>query len=287
MGVALNNARLFDTIKARLATRDLRNEELRAARQEMGRLSEGQSAFMRLAAREMQPPLGGIQGYLDALREMLRAGSLTRERGEEMMVGIGRAVQRLEEMTQTLAGVAAMDRDLSDLKLQSVRVDGVVRAAAERWSGTLAARKLTFSTQNLEPLPAVMADEGRLGQVFEELIQNAIRFTPDGGQIQVRGILRERGRLDRSVEIVVADTGVGIARGDQARLFEPFFRRGEVILHGDGRTRFGAAGPGLGLSKVQAIVQAHGGRVRVESPGYDEKNCPGTQVHVVLPLRAS
>ena len=286
MGIALYNARLFETMKAQLAARDLRNEELRAARQDLVRLSEGQSAFLRLAAREMQPPLGGIKGYLDALREMLRAGSLTAERGEEMMEGIGRSVQRLEEMAQTLTGAATMELDLPGLELQAVRVDSVVQAAAERWSGALAARHLTFTTQNLEPLPAVMADEERLVQVFEELIQNACKFTPDGGQIQVRGLLRDRGPSERTVEIVVADTGVGIARSDLARVFEPFVRRGEVVLHGAGQTQFGAAGPGLGLSRVQAIVQAHGGRVQAESPGYDEANCPGTEVRLVLPVRA-
>jgi signal transduction histidine kinase len=166
-----------------------------------------------------------------------------------------------------------------------VQVEPLIRAAAGHWSDALEARNLTFSTENLDALPAIMADPKRLGQVFEELIQNAIKFTPDGGGIKVRGLLREGAQGSRTVELVIADTGVGVAAGDRARIFEPYFRRGEVVLHGAGRTQFGAAGPGLGLSRALTIVKAHGGRIWAESPGYDKGNCPGTEIHLVLPVR--
>jgi signal transduction histidine kinase len=284
VGVALYNARRFETLRARLATRDMRNEELRAARQDLAQLYEGQSDLMRLAAREMQPSLSGIQGYVEALRELLRAGPLTAERGEDMMEGIASSTRRLREMTQTLSAAAIDSAPLTQDR-QAVQVEPLIRAAAEHWSDALEARSLTFSTGNLDALPTIMADPGQLGQVFEELIQNAIKFTPDGGGIQVRGLLREGAGASHTVELVIADTGVGIAAGDRARIFEPYFRRGEVVLHGAGRTQFGAAGPGLGLSRVLTIVKAHGGRVWAESPGYDEDNCPGTEIHVVLPVR--
>ena len=131
-----------------------------------------------------------------------------------------------------------------------------------------------------------MADSARLQQVFVELIQNAIRFTPDRGQIQVRGSLRENDRPGggERIELVVTDTGIGIAPRNLERVFDPFFRAGNVILHDGGRTEFGAAGPGLGLYLVREIVQAHGGRVWATSPGYDIETCPGTELHILLPV---
>jgi len=124
-------------------------------------------------------------------------------------------------------------------------------------------------------------------QVFSHLIQNAIKYTPDGGHIQITGrsLDEELPPEDQTIEIIVADTGIGIAREDLGRIFEKFYRTGDVLTHSTGKTKFKGAGPGLGLTIVQGIVEAHGGRIWAESPGYNEQMRPGSQFHIILPVQ--
>jgi signal transduction histidine kinase len=85
------------------------------------------------------------------------------------------------------------------------------------------------------------------------------------------------------VEVLFADTGIGIDRNDQTLIFEKFYRVGAVELHSTGTTKFKGAGPGLGLTIAKGVIQAHGGKIWVESPGHDEEDLPGSTFHVILP----
>lgn len=208
--VALENARLFDDLKIRSAEIERLNEELTVANRELARLDQAKSDFIDIASHELRTPLTRVRGFNDILSEMLEDGSLASDIGLQLIQGIKRAVQRLE-------------------------------------------------------------------QVFSNLIQNAIKFTPDGGQIRITGHLLGEGMPfeEQVIEVVVADNGIGIAPDDLERIFEKFYRVGDVILHSTGKTKFKGAGPGLGLTLAQGIVGAHGGRIWAESPGHDEEICPG------------
>ena len=86
------------------------------------------------------------------------------------------------------------------------------------------------------------------------------------------------------VEISVRDTGIGISTENQEVVFEKFYQTGEVLMHSSGKTKFKGGGPGLGLAIARGIVDAHGGKIWLASPGYDEKACPGTTVYIRLPV---
>jgi signal transduction histidine kinase len=283
----LQNARQFELMKAHSAECEGIIWKLSADKQALTRLDRDKSDFLGLAARELRGPLQSIKSYVDLLWEMVSTRALTPEQGNKIIGSIRSCVQDLDGLTQTLRDASKMGLEAPKLQMQPVSIETAVEAAVAPWTEALKEQSLTFSTQGLEDLPTIMADGHKLQDVFAELLNNAYRFTPNGGQIQIRGILRD-GELavqDQSVEIVVADTGLGIDREDMVRVFDPFFRRGEVVLSGVGRSRFKTAGPGLGLSRVRGIVQAHGGRIWAESPGYNEANCPGTEMHLVLPLK--
>ncbi len=286
--VAFQNARRFDDLQARTAENERLIGDLRATREELTRLGEGQIDLLQSASHELRRPLDHLRGYVELLHELIRAGALTPERGEEMLEGIGLSLQRLEEMAQALLEASRDEEGPPELDLRRTSLGPVVEAAADHWSLALRERRLALSTRDLQDLPEIMADAERLQQAFVELIQNAIKATPDGGHIQIRGY-RPAGHLpvrEQTVEIVVADTGLGIARDDLERVFDRFYRVGDVVLDRSGRTKFRAAGPGLGLSRVRAIIQAHGGRIWAISPGHDAERCPGTEMHVRLPLVA-
>jgi signal transduction histidine kinase len=116
-------------------------------------------------------------------------------------------------------------------------------------------------------------------QVFRNVLANAVKFTPDGGKIDVDGR-----KLPGFVEVIVTDNGIGIDPEDQAIIFEKFTRLGNIALHSSGKTKFKGGGPGLGLHIARGIMEAHGGAVWVESPGYDEEKCPGSTFHVLIPI---
>jgi signal transduction histidine kinase len=121
----------------------------------------------------------------------------------------------------------------------------------------------------------------RLVQAVTHLINNAVKYTPDNGTITISGLtIEEKGQP--CIELIVTDTGIGINPEDHEKIFEKFYRVGNVENHSTSSVKFKGAGPGLGLPLVAGIAKAHGGRVWVESPKYDETTCPGSQFHLIL-----
>jgi signal transduction histidine kinase len=134
-------------------------------------------------------------------------------------------------------------------------------------------------------LPPIQADFKRLVQAFHNVIGNAIKYTPDHGRITIVG--RELPVVDgerEQVEVVITDSGIGIDSQYHELIFEKFFRIGDPQLHSTGSTKFKGAGPGLGLPIAKGVIEAHEGRIWVESDGEDEERLPGAEVHIILPL---
>jgi signal transduction histidine kinase len=122
-------------------------------------------------------------------------------------------------------------------------------------------------------------DPERLLQVFRNILTNAIKFTPDGGRIRIDGRM-----LPGFLEITCTDTGIGIDYDDQQVIFGKFGQLGSTSLHSSGKFKFKGGGPGLGLHIAKGIVEAHGGAIWVESPGYNERTCPGSTFHILIPM---
>ena len=134
-------------------------------------------------------------------------------------------------------------------------------------------------------VPHLRADKLRLAQAFSPLASNAIKFTPDGGRIDIGArLLAPEGAGSARVEVVFVDSGIGLASEHHERVFEKFFRVGQVDQHTTSNTRFMGGGPGLGLAIAKGVIEAHGGRIWVESTGHDAASLPGSRFHVVLPL---
>jgi signal transduction histidine kinase len=288
--VALENARLFDNLKIRNQEIEHLNQKLTKANQQLARLDQAKSNFIGVASHELRTPLTHIRGYNDMLSDMLQAGALTPDSGSKMTQAVSKAVQRLEAIVNTMFDVSKIDTETLDLSAAIISTNEIVRAAANTWTAALHERQQTLSLEGLEKLPPIIGDGERLTQVFSQLIQNAIKYTPDGGQICVTGRHFSDEKMQPGqdhIELIVADTGIGIAAEDLERLFDKFYRVGNASLHSTGQTKFKGAGPGLGLTVVRGVIEAHGGRIWAESLGYDEETCPGSQFHVVLPVQSN
>ncbi len=283
--VALENARLFDDLKARNIEIEQLNQELESLNRELTRLGQTKSDFIDIASHELRTPLTQVRGYTDILREMIEEKSLNIEAAEKMTNGLKKAAHRLEEIVDAMFDMAKLDTETMTLNWVRSSVDSILHSAIEQWKEALEERDITLTMEGLDGLPPVLVDYKRMKQAFSHVVQNAVKFTPDGGEIQIIGQMRAWTQLsDRTLEVIVADSGIGIDSDNLERIFDKFYRGSDVLRHSTGRSKFKGAGPGLGLTIARGIIEAHGGRIWAESAGYDEDTCPGSQFHIVLPV---
>ncbi len=286
--VALENARLFDDLKERTDEIQRLNDELTLANQELARLDQAKTDFITIASHELRTPLTRIRGYNDILGQMVRTGALSQETAEQLTQGVSKAVLHLEDIVNTMFLVSKISTSTLTLNVSLTSISSIVRTAADSWNDALTERKQSLSVERMDEMPYIMADGKRLKEAFSHLVQNAIKYTPDGGRIAIRGYLMDATvpPEEQLIELVVSDSGIGVAPENRERIFEKFYRASDVSLHSTSGVKFKGAGPGLGLTIARGIIEAHGGRIWVESPGFDEQLCPGSEFHVILPVQA-
>ncbi len=287
--IALQNARLYDEIKR--FNQDLegmvqeRTEALQAAYDKLERLDRSKSDFIGVASHELRTPLTVMSGYT----QMLQGDPVIKKDKNRLSIvsGIYTGIQRLHEIVTSMLDVAKIDQSELQLCHAPVQLAELVEELQGVTAPLAKQRKLSLTVHDMSRVPVIEGDSEALYKVFYNLITNAIKFTPDGGQINVSGraMAGDQNELgEHAVLLVVADSGIGIDPEHQELIFEKFYQTGQVSLHSSGKVKFKGGGPGLGLAIARGIVQAHGGRIWVESPGHDEQTCPGSRFHVLLPL---
>jgi signal transduction histidine kinase len=206
-----------------------------------------------------------------------------------MLKGISKGTYRLHEIMDSMFDIAQIDTRTLQLHLTPVDTATLVKEVSNSLGKSLSERKQTL-TIDIPTLPLAKADPNLLKKLFQHLLTNAIKFTPNNGKVMVtaRELPTRSAELPNGgVEIIISDTGVGIDPASQDIIFSKFYQPGDLSKHSTSKTRFKGGGAGLGLALSKGIVEAHGGRIWVESKGYDEVNCPGSKFHVVLPLNSS
>jgi len=266
------------------AIRDLQqaNEELKAALQRIERLDRRKSDFIQISAHELRTPLAVLLGYTQMMEKTSSA-----HRDPELhtlMDGILSSTRRLHRVFNSILDASrVMDAELT-IQRAPVDVRAMFHNILSDLEDTLEEREIRVATRDLQDLPLLSAAPDLLTKAFQYLLNNAIKFTPNGGEITISGESVDVAELGPSVQIVIHDTGIGIAAEDLELIFEKFYRTGEVALYSSGTTSFMGGGPGLGLTIAKGVVDAHGGRIWAESPGYDEETFPGSTFFVQIPL---
>ena len=198
--------------------------------------------------------------------------------------GIVEGSSRMAEIIDSMLYISRIDTNQLDLMPSETDIPLVIEKVEKTFQAALQERGVSLTTTGLGGLPVILADKDLLHKVFYHIIGNAIKYTPDSGRVTVSGQFVGDEPQDE-IEIAVCDTGIGIDPENQELVFEKFYQTGEVLLHSSGKTKFKGGGPGLGLAIARGIVNAHRGRIWLESPGYDEATNPGTTVFVRLPVR--
>jgi signal transduction histidine kinase len=250
--------------------------ELAAARVEMERLDKSKSDFIALAAHELKTPLTLIESYAQLLSNELPLDQLPRV--DVHLRGLDNGARRLKEIVEDMIDVSLIDNNLLALHYEPVRLKGLMERARREFEQALRQRRLKLVIEDLDAGLTTYADPARLFQVFMNILENAIKFTPDKGRITIGSRL-----LPGFIELTIADTGIGIAAANHERIFARFGSLGDTEPGSGGRIKRKGRGAGLGLPLARGIIQTHGGSLWVESPGYDEQTCPGSTFHVLVP----
>ena len=231
---------------------------------ELRRLERVRQDFVANVSHEFRTPLTAIQGF----SETLLGGALEDPANRRRFVEIIRDhATRLARLTEDLLELSRIEAGELKLEFQPVSVRQLVDSCVETASLKARAKELVLNVNVPEGLPAVRGDANRLQEVLQNLLDNAVQYTPGGGNIEVSAA-----NSSGQIVFTVSDTGIGIPQAEQSRIFERFYRV-------DAARSREAGGTGLGLSIARHIVEVHGGRIWVESTVGE-----GSRFHFSIPM---
>jgi len=265
--LALFFAMMFDLWRLRRlrAALEQRNRQLGVAKHVAEAAVEAKSRFLANMSHELRTPLNAVLGFADLLKSNLY-GPLNQRQGE-YVAHIQVSGRHLLELINDVLDVSRLDLNAYELKPAPLDLVEAVAAGVRTLSVAAAQKGVQLRVSLPEHLPTVEADERALKQVLLNLLSNAVKFTPAGGSVEISAAQQADGGL----AIAVADTGIGIAANDIARLFQPFQQADNV-------SRGNSEGTGLGLAISRRLMEKHGGTLDLESePGR------GTRAIAVFP----
>jgi two-component system phosphate regulon sensor histidine kinase PhoR len=234
---------------------------------ELRKLERVRRDFVANVSHEFKTPLTAIQGF----SETLLAGAMDDPQNRERFLGIIlEHSRRLARLTDDLLKLSSMDADRLELEIRRVSVSELIESCLETTQHRAAEKEVGVElAQSAQPgeLPDIAGDRRRLAEILQNLLDNATQYTLPGGRITVNAETR-----DADVIFTVSDTGIGIPKSDQSRIFERFYRV-------DAARSREAGGTGLGLAIAKHLVEVHGGRIWVES-----EIGQGSQFHFSVPI---
>jgi two-component system phosphate regulon sensor histidine kinase PhoR len=231
---------------------------------ELRRVEQVRKDFVANVSHELRTPLTAIQGFA----ETLLSGALEDQQNNRRFVEIIRShAARLSRLTDDLLKLSRIEAGKLEPETRPVAIEELLEAGADAARIAAAPKQLALTVNSPVDLPAARGDANLLREVLRNLLDNAVQYTPAGGRIEV-SVAAQNG----NVVVTVADTGIGIPQAEQSRIFERFYRV-------DAARSREVGGTGLGLSIAKHIVEAHGGKIWVES-----EVGQGSRFHFSIPV---
>ena len=257
--------------------------ELETANERLRELDRMKSDFISLVSHELRTPLTLVNGYTALLAEKGKEAEADGNKDLGMVIGgLNTGIDRLSGVINEIIHVARIASGTLDMAMGPVRLNQIIDRTLRIHQEVIDARGLQIAMSGLDALPVVQGDGNQLKVVFGNIIGNAIKYTPDRGTITITAEV-----FPDAVRVTISDTGVGIPQTEQNRIFQQFHILGSIKHHSTSKSNYQGGGLGLGLPIAKGIVEAHGGRIWVESERHDPDNPPGSTFHVLLPLIAA
>lgn len=232
---------------------------------ELKKMDQIRRDFVANVSHELRTPLSILRGYIETL---LDSPETSREELSRILKVMERHSKRLDSLAEDLLTLAQLESADPSLEFRDVDLSGFFGEVVRDWQKKLAIKHLNLIVDLPPDLPAIHADRARLQEALYNLIDNAVKYSREHGEIRLNAR-----RRDGQIELIVSDNGIGIGKEDLPRIFERFYRADKA------RSSDKVRGTGLGLAIVKHIAQLHGGRVEAESE-LDK----GTTIRVLLPM---
>jgi signal transduction histidine kinase len=249
------------------------NDQLTEANRELEESNQLKTAFLEVASHELNTPITIVQG-LSELLPLLNPSRDPKER--EILAQLSQAARQLATLVSTMLKLMRANDFRQSLRLGLTPLGPLLREVCNRVRPFFEARHQELRIEVADDLGDFELDADKIRDVLLNLLTNAIKFTPDGGQIHVGARLI----APDEAEIQVADRGIGLEPRALSHLFQPFFTEFDPSRHSSGNFEFGKRGLGLGLSLVKKFIELHGGRISVDSVLGE-----GTRFTVLMPRR--
>lgn len=257
-------------------------QELQRTNRVLAHLDRNKLEFIEVAAHELRTPLTVMKGYINVMRMegVIKANPML----TEVLEGLSKGTDRLHEIVNMMLDVTRIDSDKLKLAVVPVPIRSVVNDIVRRLETEAKYRQQRFVVEGDPETPAINADPTLVQKALYHVIVNAVKFTPDGGEIVIRTRQVVLDDLKPGVEVSVRDSGIGIDADHLDLVFEKFYQVGAVALHSSSKTAFKGGGAGLGLAIAKGVVRAHSGKIWAESSGHDETAYPGCTFFLQFPV---
>jgi two-component system phosphate regulon sensor histidine kinase PhoR len=233
---------------------------------ELKKMDQIRRDFVANVSHELRTPLSILRGYIETL---LDSAETSREELSRILRVMERHSNRLDLLVEDLLTLAQLESTNPNLQLRDVDLPTFFAEVVRDWGKRLAIKRLNLMVDLPPDLPTIHADRARLQEALYNLLDNAVKYSREDGEIRLNAR-----RRDSEIELSVNDNGIGIGKEDLPRIFERFYRADKA------RSPDKVRGTGLGLAIVKHIAQLHGGRVEAES-----ELGRGTMIRIMLPMR--